>query len=83
MKMMCVDGAGAFKGYLCSLSSRTVVYKGLVDCGQLGTFYPDLRDPRVQSHVALVHARFALLDRPSRVLFSCCVSCVCCLRGAR
>lgn len=59
------DGAGTFKGYLCSLSSRTVVYKGLVDCGQLGTFYPDLRDPRVQSHVALVHARFSTNTFPS------------------
>jgi len=45
------------KGYLCSLSSCTVVYKGLVSCSQLNQFYPDLQDSRVESHVALVHAR--------------------------
>lgn len=47
-----------FSGYLCSLSSSTIVYKGLIACEKLQDYYPDLRDERVQSHVALVHARF-------------------------
>jgi glutamate synthase (NADPH) large chain len=42
-----------------SLSSRTVVYKGMLTAAQLAGFYPDLVDVRVTSMLALVHARFS------------------------
>ncbi|WP_267162905.1 glutamate synthase large subunit [Halovenus salina] len=45
--------------YILSLDRRRVVYKGLLKGTQLAGYFPDLRDPRFQSHVALVHARFS------------------------
>jgi glutamate synthase (NADPH) large chain len=42
-----------------SMSARTVVYKGLLLCGQVGQYYKDLRDPRFISALALVHQRFS------------------------
>jgi glutamate synthase (NADPH/NADH) large chain len=42
-----------------SMSARTIVYKGLLLCGQVGQYYVDLRDPRVVPAVALVHQRFS------------------------
>ncbi|MBN9460287.1 MAG: glutamate synthase subunit alpha [Burkholderiales bacterium] len=42
-----------------SMSARTIVYKGLLLCGQVGQYYRDLRDPRVVSALALVHQRFS------------------------
>jgi glutamate synthase (NADPH/NADH) large chain len=45
--------------YILSLDRRRVVYKGLLKGSQLADYFPDLRDPRFQSHVALVHARFS------------------------
>ena len=45
--------------YVVTLSSRTIVYKGLLTGVQLPEFYPDLQDPAVQSAIALVHARFS------------------------
>ncbi|RIK94692.1 MAG: glutamate synthase subunit alpha [Burkholderiales bacterium] len=42
-----------------SMSARTIVYKGLLLCGQVGQYYVDLRDPRVVTAVALVHQRFS------------------------
>ncbi|WP_435127695.1 glutamate synthase large subunit [Halobaculum sp. D14] len=52
-----VDGAGRF--YVCSLDRQRVVYKGLLKADQLSTYFPDLRDDRLESGVALVHARFS------------------------
>jgi len=46
-------------GYVVSLSSRTLVYKGLLKGRQLPRFYPDLRDPHFASAIALVHERFS------------------------
>ena len=51
--------------YFPSLSSRTVVYKGMLTTTQLEPFYPDLADPRVASAVALVHSRFSTNTFPS------------------
>jgi glutamate synthase (NADPH) large chain len=51
--------------YLPSLSTRTVVYKGLLLAGQVGTFYKDLADPRCESALALVHQRFSTNTFPS------------------
>jgi len=51
--------------YMPSLSSRTVVYKGMLTTPQLGQFYPDLVDSRVESAIALVHSRFSTNTFPS------------------
>ena len=45
--------------YICSLSSRTIIYKGMLTSGQLRRFYPDLNDRFLTSGVALVHSRFS------------------------
>ncbi len=51
--------------YFPSLSARTIVFKGMLTTGQLGQFYDDLRDPRVESAIALVHSRFSTNTFPS------------------
>ncbi|MGH3734948.1 MAG: glutamate synthase large subunit [Micromonosporaceae bacterium] len=51
--------------YFPSLSSRTMVYKGMLTPDQLGTFYPELRDERFTSAIALVHSRFSTNTFPS------------------
>ena len=48
-----------------SLSSRTIVYKGMVTTLQLEPFYPDLSDERFASTLALVHSRFSTNTFPS------------------
>jgi glutamate synthase domain-containing protein 2/glutamate synthase domain-containing protein 1/glutamate synthase domain-containing protein 3 len=48
-----------------SLSSRTLVYKGMLTAPQLARFFPDLRDPRFESALALVHSRFSTNTFPS------------------
>jgi len=45
--------------YVPSMSSRTVVYKGLLLADQVGTYYLDLQDPRCVSALGLVHQRFS------------------------
>ncbi|WP_447003593.1 glutamate synthase large subunit [Saccharothrix isguenensis] len=51
--------------YFPSLSSRTIVYKGMLTTGQLPAFFPDLRDERLASAIALVHSRFSTNTFPS------------------
>ncbi|HEY6186893.1 MAG TPA: glutamate synthase large subunit [Pyrinomonadaceae bacterium] len=51
--------------YIPSLSSRTIIYKGMLTTGQLTAFYPDLCDERVVSALALVHSRFSTNTFPS------------------
>lgn len=51
--------------YFPSLSSRTLVYKGMVTTLQLEPFYPDLSDERFQSTLALVHSRYSTNTFPS------------------
>ncbi|MGZ8994672.1 MAG: glutamate synthase subunit alpha, partial [Burkholderiaceae bacterium] len=48
-----------------SMSTRTIVYKGLLLADQVGRYYVDLRDPRVVSAIALVHQRFSTNTFPS------------------
>ncbi|MGB6144522.1 MAG: glutamate synthase central domain-containing protein, partial [Rhodanobacter sp.] len=48
-----------------SMSTRTVVYKGLLLAGQVGTYYPDLADPRAVSALAMVHQRFSTNTFPA------------------
>ncbi|HET9050985.1 MAG TPA: glutamate synthase central domain-containing protein, partial [Candidatus Dormibacteraeota bacterium] len=45
--------------YFCSLSSRTLVYKGMLTAEQMTAFYPDLLEADVASGLALVHSRFS------------------------
>jgi len=63
--LRCLDDSDAAQTYVASLSSRTVVYKGLVRPTLLGSFYPDLVDPGVVSALALVHSRFSTNTFPS------------------
>ena len=51
--------------YFPSLSSQTIVYKGMLTTGQLEEFFPDLSDVRVVSPLALVHSRFSTNTFPS------------------
>ena len=57
------DGPGAV--YFPSLSSRTLVYKGMLVTQQLREFFPDLTDERLESALALVHSRFSTNTFPS------------------
>ncbi len=51
--------------YVPSLSSKTIVYKGMLTTGQLEEFFPDLSDQLVESSLALVHSRFSTNTFPS------------------
>ncbi len=51
--------------YFPSLSSRTIVYKGMLTAPQVRPFFPDLSDERVESALALVHSRFSTNTFPS------------------
>ncbi|MGC1305092.1 MAG: glutamate synthase large subunit [Caulobacteraceae bacterium] len=45
--------------YICSLSAKALIYKGMFRCGDVDAFYPDLRDPRFEAAVAIFHARYS------------------------
>ena len=51
--------------YVPSLSSRTIVYKGMFLVGQLRTFFSDLQDSSYESAIAIVHSRFSTNTNPS------------------
>ena len=51
--------------FICSLSSRTIVYKGLFIAAQLEKFYPDLTEKDLTSALVLVHQRFSTNTFPS------------------
>ncbi|MGE0877992.1 MAG: glutamate synthase large subunit [Acidimicrobiia bacterium] len=51
--------------YFPSLSARTLVYKGMLTTPQLGEFFPELADERMESALALVHSRFSTNTFPS------------------
>ncbi len=51
--------------YIASLSSNTIVYKGMLIADQFETMFPDLADPDVESALALVHSRFSTNTFPS------------------
>ncbi len=48
-----------------TFSARTLVYKGMLSSPQLGRYFPDLRDSRFESALALVHSRFSTNTFPS------------------
>ncbi len=51
--------------YLPSLSSNTLIYKGMLSADQIETMFPDILDPAVESALALVHQRFSTNTFPS------------------
>jgi glutamate synthase (NADPH) large chain len=51
--------------YVCSLSSKVIVYKGQLMPEQVFKYYPDLNDPDYTSHLAMVHSRFSTNTFPS------------------
>ena len=51
--------------YVVSMSSRTIVYKGMFLVGQLRTFFGDLQDKDYESAIAMVHSRFSTNTNPS------------------
>ena len=51
--------------YVSSLSTRTLVYKGMLLADQVGSFYPDLNDELMESALALVHQRFSTNTFPT------------------
>ncbi|MFI3242957.1 MAG: glutamate synthase large subunit [Akkermansia sp.] len=53
------------KFYICSLSARTIVYKGLLMAPQLPLFYPDLTQASFKSCMAIVHQRYSTNTFPS------------------
>ncbi len=57
--------AGAVTGYLCSLSSQTLVYKAMCSGTLLADFYPDLQSPEFTSPFAIFHQRYATNTAPS------------------
>jgi glutamate synthase (NADPH/NADH) len=51
--------------FICNLSTKVIVYKGLLSTLQLWRYYVDLMDPRYETHLALVHGRFSTNTFPS------------------
>jgi len=51
--------------YVCSLSTRVIIYKGMLTPRQLHPFYPDLGDTDYESHLAMIHSRFSTNTFPS------------------
>lgn len=51
--------------YVCSMSSRTIVYKGMLVATQMRRFFIDLNDAAVKTAVALVHSRYSTNTTPS------------------
>ncbi|PCJ25719.1 MAG: glutamate synthase large subunit [SAR86 cluster bacterium] len=51
--------------YACSLSTKVIVYKGMLTPGQLFPFYRDLTNPKFETHMAMVHSRFSTNTFPS------------------
>jgi len=51
--------------YVCSLSTKVIVYKGQLMAEQVMPYFPDLRDPDYTSHLAMVHSRFSTNTFPS------------------
>ena len=52
-------GANIIELYVCSLSAQTVIYKGMFLAEQIDAFYPDLKDERFVSSVAIYHQRYS------------------------
>ena len=51
--------------YICSLSTKVMIYKGMLTTSQLFPYFPDLTDPDYTTHLAMVHSRFSTNTFPS------------------
>ncbi|MBO52840.1 MAG: glutamate synthase large subunit [Planctomycetaceae bacterium] len=51
--------------YICSLSTKVLIYKGMLTSQQVPLYFDDLRDPDYTSHLAMVHSRFSTNTFPS------------------
>ena len=51
--------------YICSLSTKNIIYKGMLTSGQLRRYFPDLSSPYLTSGLALVHSRFSTNTFPT------------------
>jgi glutamate synthase (ferredoxin) len=58
-----IQGGGRF--YVCSLSSRTLIYKGMLMPTQVEAYFPDLADPSMETALCLVHSRFSTNTFPT------------------
>lgn len=59
------DAEGGDSFYFSSLSSKTIVYKGMLIPEQVDSYYVELQDPSVETAIALVHSRFSTNTFPS------------------
>jgi glutamate synthase (ferredoxin) len=64
-EIRCSTMDGSQYWYVCSLSSRTLVYKGMLLTDQVSKYFPDLRNPSMKTGLALVHSRFSTNTFPS------------------
>ncbi len=61
-----LPGGEAFEAfYICSLSTKNIIYKGMLTSGQLRRYFPDLSNPYLTSGLALVHSRFSTNTFPT------------------
>ncbi|MAI69902.1 MAG: glutamate synthase large subunit [Rhodopirellula sp.] len=51
--------------YICSLSTKVIIYKGMLTPAQVLPYFPDLRDQDFETHLAMVHSRFSTNTFPS------------------
>ncbi len=57
--------AGGDQFYVCSMSYKTLVYKGMLTSRQVGAYFPDLSDPDIETAMVMVHSRFSTNTFPS------------------
>ncbi len=57
--------AGGDQFYVCSMSYKTLVYKGMLTSRQVGAYFPDLSDPDLETAMVMVHSRFSTNTFPS------------------
>ncbi|MEZ6151959.1 MAG: glutamate synthase large subunit [Pirellulaceae bacterium] len=55
----------ALQFYICSLSTKVIIYKGMLTSGQVLPYFPDLTDTDYETHLAMVHSRFSTNTFPS------------------
>lgn len=55
----------ALQFYICSLSTKVIIYKGMLTSGQVLPYFSDLRDSDFETHLAMVHSRFSTNTFPS------------------
>jgi glutamate synthase (NADPH/NADH) large chain len=59
------DHPGALDFYACSLSTKVIIYKGMLTPAQMFPYFPDLQDADYESHLAMIHSRFSTNTFPS------------------